>query len=90
MVTAMVYKPLGLTASMTSGLLAGVVFKQVWKRVGGDEKPPKATDRSHGWSEVVLAAALQGAIFAAVKAIVDRGGAYGFQRLTGSWPGRDD
>jgi hypothetical protein len=36
----------------------------------------------------VLVAALQGAIFGAIKAIVDRGGAYGFRRLTGSWPGR--
>jgi hypothetical protein len=86
----MVYKPLGLTASVTSGFLAGVVFKQVWKRVGGDEEAPKATDRSRGWGEVVLAAALQGAIFATIKAIVDRGGAYGFRRLTGSWPGAHD
>jgi hypothetical protein len=86
--TAVVYKPLGFTASMTSGLLARSVYKQVWKRVGGEDEAPKATDRSHGWGEVVLAAALQGALFGAIKAIVDRGGAYGFRRLTGSWPGR--
>ena len=36
--------------------------------------------------EVVLAAAIQGAIFAAVKA-VDRAGARGFTQLTGTWPG---
>jgi Protein of unknown function (DUF4235) len=86
--TAVVYKPLGFTASMTSGLLARSVFKQVWKRVGGEDEAPKATDRSHGWGEVILAAALQGALFGAIKAIVDRGGASGFRRLTGSWPGR--
>ena len=33
------------------------------------------------------AAALQGAIFALVKAAVDRGGAEGFRKLTGVWPG---
>jgi hypothetical protein len=86
--SAVVYKPLGFTASMTSGLLARSVFKQVWKRVGGEDNAPKATDRSYGWGEVILAAALQGALFGAIKAIVDRGGAYGFRRLTGSWPGR--
>ena len=29
----------------------------------------------------------QGAIFGLVKAAVDRGGAQGFQKLTGVWPG---
>jgi hypothetical protein len=37
--------------------------------------------------EVVLAAAIQGAIFAATKAAIDRAGAQSFTRLTGTWPG---
>ena len=41
----------------------------------------------YGLGQILLAATLQGAIFAVVKALVDRGGAKGFQRLTGSWPG---
>ena len=40
-----------------------------------------------GRPEVLAAAALQGAIFAVVKAAVDRGGAVGVQKLTGEWPG---
>jgi hypothetical protein len=36
---------------------------------------------------VLLAAALEGAVFAAVKAAFERGGAKGFRRLTGVWPG---
>ena len=39
--------------------------------------------------EILAAAALQGAIFAIVKALVDRSGAEGFRRLTGVWPGKD-
>jgi Protein of unknown function (DUF4235) len=35
----------------------------------------------------VLAAAIQGAIFAATKAAIDRAGARGFKQLTGAWPG---
>ena len=84
----MVYKPFGLTASIASGALAGIVFKQIWKRIGDDEDDvPQPTDRNKGWGEVLLAAALHGAIFAVVRAVVDRGGAAGFHRLTGSWPG---
>jgi hypothetical protein len=85
---AAVYKPFGLGASIASGVVAGAVFKQVWKRIGDNEPDaPKPTDRRRGWGEVLLAAAIHGAIFAVVKALVDRGGAEGFARLTGSWPG---
>ncbi|MFC8238691.1 DUF4235 domain-containing protein [Streptomyces sp. NPDC057284] len=81
------YKPVGLVLGALSGALAGVVFKQVWKKVGHDDYAPDATDEERTWREVVLAATLQGAIFSAVKAIVDRGGATATKRLTGTWPG---
>jgi hypothetical protein len=86
---AIAYKPFGLTAGITGGLLAGIIFKQVWKRISDEEDAPQATDAAYGWAEVLLAAAVQGAIFAAVKALVDRSGAAGFRRLTGTWPGKD-
>jgi uncharacterized protein DUF4235 len=86
---AMLYKPLGLAASVAGGLLAGALFKQVWKLVAGEEEAPEATDSERGWGEVVLAAAVQGAVFGGVKALVDRGGATGWQRLTGTWPGEE-
>ena len=47
---------------------------------------PNATDEERGWTEILVAAALQGAIFAIVKAAVDRGGAVGIRQLTGKWP----
>jgi hypothetical protein len=81
------YKPVSLLVSVLGGLLAGAIFKQAWKLIGGDDKAPKATDARRGWREVLLAAALQGAIFAVVKAAVDRGAAVGTRKLTGFWPG---
>jgi predicted metal-dependent enzyme (double-stranded beta helix superfamily) len=72
---AVLYKPLGLAVSVVGGLLAGAVFKQVWKLVAGEDEAPEATDSERGWGEIVLAAAVQGAVFGAVKALVDRGGA---------------
>ncbi len=86
---ALVYKPVSLGAGVAGGLLAGVIFKQVWKRVADEDEAPEATDAAYSWREVILAAAIQGAIFAAVKALVDRGGAAGFRKLTGIWPGED-
>ncbi|MEW2080469.1 DUF4235 domain-containing protein [Streptomyces sp. NPDC005283] len=81
------YKPVGLALGVVSGALAGVAFKQVWKATGHDQDAPHATDQDRGWREVLIAAILQGAIFAAVKAAVDRGGASAVHRLTGTWPG---
>ena len=43
-------------------------------------------DMERRWGEILAAAALQGAIFAVVRAAVDRGGAVGVRRLTGRWP----
>jgi hypothetical protein len=81
------YKPLGIAFGVLGGILAGTVFKQIWKRVAGEEDAPKATEDERSWGEVLPAAALQGATFALVKAAVDRGGAEGFRKLTGVWPG---
>ncbi|MEU8678314.1 DUF4235 domain-containing protein [Streptomyces sp. NPDC048560] len=81
------YKPVGLIFGSMSGLVAGALFKTVWKHVKSEEDAPDATDESRKWREILLAAAIQGAIFAAVKAAADRGGATVVRRLTGSWPG---
>ena len=68
-------------------LAAGAVFKQIWKRISDEEEAPKALESEYGWREVLPAAALQGAVFALVKAAIQRGGAKGFERVTGLWPG---
>ena len=83
-----VYKPFGLLLSALAGVLAGAVFKRIWKQASHDNDAPAATDRQRGWGEVVVAAALEGAVFGAVKALVDRSGATGYARITGVWPGR--
>lgn len=80
------YKPWGVLAGALGGAVAGAVFKRVWKLLSGDEATPSATDRNRGWSEAVLAAALEGAVYGGVKALVDRGGAAGFEKATGTWP----
>lgn len=80
------YKPVGVLLGLAAGVAAGVIFRQVWRAAAGDSEAPSATDEDRGWGEVLAAAALQGAIFAIVRAAVDRGGAVGVRRLTGHWP----
>ncbi len=68
----LVSKPVTIVTSMLAGMVAGVIFKHVWKLAAGQDEAPDATDPDHGWTEVIAAAALEGAIFGAVKAAVQR------------------
>lgn len=80
------YEPAGVVLGVGAAAVAGFVFKQVWKLASGEDDAPDATDEDRGWGEILAAAALQGAIFSVVKALVERGGATGVRKFTGKWP----
>lgn len=77
---SLLMRPLGLLAGVAGGLAAGWAFKQIWRAATGEDDAPDATDPDKGWGEILTAAALQGAIFALVKASVDRATAVGVRR----------
>jgi hypothetical protein len=81
------YRPVGLIGGIVAGTISGALFKQVWKLVSHEDEAPDAMQSEYRMREVVLAAAIQGAIFAATKAAIERAGARGFTKLTGAWPG---
>ena len=81
------YKAVDLIADMAGGLAVGLIFSRAWSIIEQGDDVPRPTDEQRGWREILLAAGLQGAIFALVKAAVDRGIAEGTRKLTGIWPG---
>jgi hypothetical protein len=87
--TRLLYRLMTMVISVLSGMLAAAIFKRVWRVAAGEEEAPTATDVRRGWREVLTAAALQGAIFALVRAAVDRATAEGAYKVTGIWPGDD-
>lgn len=84
------YKPVGFALSWGGGTLAGIAFQKAWKVLRHEDNAPDALDRERGWGEILLAAAVQGAIFAVVRSVVDRAGAKVVHRATGVWPGGDE
>lgn len=83
------YRPWGLLASVVGGLVAGQLVQHLWKRLdpAGTGDPPQPLQSEYRLRKVVLAALVQGAVFAVVRALIDRGGARAFERWTGEWPG---
>jgi hypothetical protein len=83
------YRPVGLGSSILGGLVANMVFRKVWQLSSPGERPdpPGALETEYSVRSILIAAALQGAIFSVVKTIIDRAGARMFQRWTGEWPG---
>jgi len=82
----LLYKPFGIILGIVAGLIGRQVFNFVWGKID-EEEPPEATTEEAPWVKVIGAAALQGAIFAAVRSAVNRSGAKGYAHLTGVWPG---
>lgn len=83
------YRPIGLASSLAGGLIAGMIFKQIWRVAspGDATDPPTALQSEYPIKQILLAAALQGAIFSVVKTVIDRQGAKLFEKATGEWPG---
>jgi hypothetical protein len=79
-------KPVSLLLGAAAGAAAGALFRRGWRMASGAGDVPRATDENSRWGMILAAAALQGAVFAAVKAAVDRASAAGLRRVTGRWP----
>ncbi len=83
----LIYKPFSLLVSMLGGMVAGAIFKQIWRIAAREDEAPSATDARRRWPEILAAAALEGAVFSVVKAALERGTATAARQLTGTWPG---
>ena len=80
----MFYRVIAAGVGVLGGMAATALFHRIW-RVSADEEAPSATDARRSWPEILIAAAVDGAIFAVVRAALDRGIATATRELTGSW-----
>jgi len=83
----MKYKALGLVVGLLGGMLASAIVRKVWELTPGHDEAPEAIDTRRSWTEILTAAALQGAIFAVIRAAVERATAASAEKLAGEEPG---
>jgi hypothetical protein len=86
-------KLLFIPFSVVAGLIAGLLSKKVVDAAWGlidDEEPPEPGDRDVSWAKLAAALTIQGAIFALVRGLVERGSRHAYQRFTGAWPGDEE
>jgi len=85
----LLFRPVGIIAGIIAGILARKIFDASWRLIDGDQ-PPEAGERYISTGKLVLSLVLEGAIFALVKGLVDRGARKAFANYTGAWPGADN
>ena len=84
----LLFTPVSILAGLAAGALSRKLFDQIWGLVDEDE-PPESKHREVPWAKMLVAAAIQGAIFRGVKAATDHYSRQAFARTTGTWPGEE-
>jgi hypothetical protein len=84
----LLFIPVSIVAGLIGGFVSRKVFDQLWGLIDAEE-PPDSKHRDIKWSRLLLAGAIQGAIFRAVKEAADHGSRRAFYRTTGAWPGEE-
>lgn len=78
------YRALSFGSGVIGGALAGAVAVRIWRALSGADEIPKPTAMDHRSREVIIAGAVQGAVFGLIKALVSRLTAKGYRQFTGT------
>jgi Protein of unknown function (DUF4235) len=84
----LLFTPISILGGLIAGFVAKKIFDQLWGLID-EEEPPDSQHRDIDWGKLLIAAAIQGAIFRAVKEASDHYSRRAFAGVTGSWPGEE-
>lgn len=80
--------PVSIGGGLLAGLVSKKIFDQIWSLID-DEEPPDSKHRDIDWRKLLIASAIQGALFRAMKEGSDHYTRRAYARTTGSWPGKE-
>ena len=81
--------PFSVAGGFVAGLLGKKLFEQVWGLIDKEE-PPHAEHREISVPKMLIALAIEGAIFRMAKGAFDHWARRSFARFTGTWPGEEE
>jgi hypothetical protein len=82
----LVFLPISIGGGLLAGLIGKKLFGVIWGLID-DQVPPKPEHRNVHVGKLLIALAIEGAIFSLIRGIVNHGSRLAYTRLTGSWPG---
>jgi hypothetical protein len=83
------FVPFSIAAALLAGFLGRKAFEQIWGFID-EEEPPEAKHRDISVTKMLIALAIEGAIFRAVRGAADHYLRRTYMRLTGTWPGEEE
>ena len=89
MAAKLLFTPLSIGFSLLAGLLGKKVFEQIWGMIDKEE-PPHPEHREISVPKMLIALAIEGAIFRTTKGALDHWARRSFERFTCTWPGEEE
>lgn len=80
------FVPFSLAAGFIAAFAGKTIFDRVWALID-EQDPPEPENRDVSLPKLAAALALEGAIFRAVRGMVDHGARRSYARTMGAWPG---
>jgi hypothetical protein len=84
----LMFMPFRLAGGILAGLVSKKLFEGIWSRID-KEQAPDPQFREMPIAKLIAGLALEGAVFRAVRGVVDHTMRVAFLRLTGRWPGAE-
>jgi hypothetical protein len=82
------FVPISVLGGILAGFIGQKAFDAIWGRVD-DQEPPQPEHREVSLAKLVVALAIEGAIFRLAKGLFDHASRRSFARVTGAWPGEE-
>jgi Protein of unknown function (DUF4235) len=88
-VARVLFAPVSIGAGILAGMLGKKAFEQIWGLIDKEE-PPHPEHREISVPKMLIALAIEGALFRMTRGALDHWARRFFARYTGRWPGEEE
>ena len=84
----LLFAPVSIGAGLLAGFIGKKLFEQIWGLIDKEE-PPHPRHREISVPKMLIALAIEGAVFRLTKGALDHWVRRSFNRFVGEWPGEE-